>query len=246
MTIDVAALKNLWKQAFGDTDPFIHGFFTTGFSPMRCNTLEQDGHLAAALYWFDCLWQGRKIAYIYGVATDKAFRKQGLCRKLMDDTHEQLHEAGYAGAVLVPAADELSRMYEKMGYRGFCPMVKKTVLPALTREEVKVITPEEYSRLRQDRISENGVGQDLNALRFYETYGKFYCAGSSVFSAAKEDDMLYVQEFLGDPGQLPGIAAALDCSAAQVRLPGGDNMFAMYRSFTNDQDMPAYFGIALD
>ncbi len=244
MTID--ALKALWKQAFGDTDDFIGGFFDVGFSPERCCTLAQNGRLAAALYWFDCLWDGRKIAYIYGVATDMDFRGQGLCRKLMENTHRHLQNNGYAGAALVPAEAGLYRMYEKMGYRGFCPVEKRTVASGVPAAQVQKILLDEYAQLRLERLPAGGIVQGAETLRFYETYGSFYRTGGSIFCAAREEDTLYIQEFLGEPESLPGIAAALDCQVAQVRLPGGDQPFAMYYSFTNEEEMPTYFGIALD
>lgn len=246
MTIDVAALKALWKQAFGDTDAFVGGFFNVGFSPERCHIIEQEGKLAAALYWFDCLWQGRKVAYIYGVATDMDFRGQGLCRKLMEDTHKQLKEAGYVGAALVPADVGLYRMYEKMGYRGFCPMETRKIPAGMKKAQVQKIPPEEYALLRAQLLPAGGIVQDEKTLRFYETYGEFYKTGDSIFCAAREKDTLYVQEFLGNSAALPGITAALGCGSAQVRLPGGDSFFAMYHSFINEEDLPAYFGMALD
>ena len=32
----IPALRALWKEAFGDTDLFLDGFFEYGFSPNRC------------------------------------------------------------------------------------------------------------------------------------------------------------------------------------------------------------------
>lgn len=246
MTIDRGALKALWQQAFGDTQAFIDGFFRVGFSEARCRYIERDGKLAAALYWFDCRWEGKKLAYIYGVATDQDFRGQGLCRGLMEDTHARLQEQGYAGAVLVPAGEGLFEMYAKMGYRGFCPMEKKTVLPGGPAAKAERLSPEMYEQLRAERLPQGGVLQGQDALAFYDTYGGFYCSGDSLFCAARENDTLYIQEFLGDPRELPGIVAALGCSAAQVRLPGGEKYFAMYRSFTQENILPSYFGIPLD
>ena len=110
------ALKDLWQEAFGDSREFIDTFFRTGFSPERCRCLWKDDHLVAALYWFDCDWEKRKLAYLYAVATDKAFRNQGLCKKLMEDTHRHLEALGYSGTVLVPGEPELFSFYKKLGY----------------------------------------------------------------------------------------------------------------------------------
>lgn len=246
MTIDRGALKALWQQAFGDTQAFIDGFFRVGFSVERCRCIERDGKLAAALYWFDCRWEGKKLAYIYGVATDKDFRGQGLCRHLMEETHGHLQARGYAGAVLVPAGEGLFGMYGKMGYRGFCPMEKRTVLPGGLKAKVERLSPEMYERLRSGRLPQGGILQGRDTLAFYDTYGEFYRSGDALFCAAREEDTLHVQEFLGDVSEIPGIVAALDADRAKVRSPGGDKMFAMYRSFTEENILPSYFGIALD
>lgn len=238
MTTEKAAL---WQQAFGDSTEFINGFFRTGFSPDRCRALEKNGTLAAVLYWFDCQWEDKKVAYLYAVATDKAFRGQGLCRQLMSQTHRELREAGYAGAALVPAEEGLFQMYEKLGYRRFCPMTPKSVLSGGAPVDVNVITPEEYSAL----LPGSGIVPGAEMLHFYATYGRFYAYAGGCFCAAREDDTLYMQEFWGDPAVLPGIGSALGAETVQVRLPGGETPFAMYYSFTEDA-MPEYFGFALD
>lgn len=242
MTIEKTAL---WQQAFGDSQAFIAGFFRTGFSPDRCRFLEKDGALAAILYWFDCQWAGKKVAYIYAVATDKTFRGQGLCRQLMQDTHRHLQTLGYAGAALVPGDAGLFQMYEKLGYRGFCAMMQKTISVEGEPADVRCITPEQYAALAKVWLPAGSVVPGAEVLSFYGTYGQFYAFDGGCFCAARENDTLYIQEFLGDSGVLPGIGAALGVEKIQVRLPVGDKPFAMYHSFT-DGALPEYLGIALD
>ena len=87
-------LRSLWKEAFGDTDAFLDAFFGAAFSPDRCRCIIADDRPIAALYWFDCTWQGKKVAYIYAVATDLQCRGQGLCRALMENTHPYLKFQG--------------------------------------------------------------------------------------------------------------------------------------------------------
>ena len=70
------ALRQLWKQAFGDTDAFLDIFFSTAFSPERCRCVVTDGEVAAALYWFSCEADGQPLAYLYAVATAERFRGQ--------------------------------------------------------------------------------------------------------------------------------------------------------------------------
>ena len=116
----ITKLKKLWKQAFGDSDAFIDTFFELAYSPDRCQYLTETGQLVSMLYWFDCTFKGKKIAYIYAVATHEAYRGKGLCRRLMETTHQRLKTQGYAGAILVPANEALFRLYEKLGYRTCC------------------------------------------------------------------------------------------------------------------------------
>lgn len=252
MTIDkpgvgsLPGLRRLWQQAFGDSTEFIDGFFRTGFSPERCRCVETEGQVAAALYWFDCLWEGRKIAYIYAVATEKDFRGKGVCRALMEDTHRHLQSLGYAGAALVPSEEGLFALYGGLGYRSFCPMKTLDITPGKEKVSVQPISPAQYAELRAERLPRGGIVQGGDTLSFLASYAGFYVGGSGLFCAAQEGDTLYFQEFLGEPEELPGIVAALGAKRAKVRLPGGEKPFAMYRSFTEDGQLPSYLGIALD
>ena len=112
----IPQLRQLWKEAFGDDDAFLDKFFSTAFAADRCRCGIVDDKLAAALYWFDCRWQNRKIAYIYAVAVAKSCRGQGLSRTLMDAAHSLLKTQDYAGCILVPADAGLFRLYEKLGF----------------------------------------------------------------------------------------------------------------------------------
>ena len=102
MTIDaprqeqIGQLRLLWKEAFGDTDAFLDSFFAIAFACDRCRCVTEDSRVTAALYWFDCSCGGKKMAYLYAVATAKDRRGSGLCRALLEDTHAHLKKKGYA------------------------------------------------------------------------------------------------------------------------------------------------------
>ena len=60
MTADptrMQALKQLWKQAFGDPDPVVDAFFDTAYAPARHMAIWENGVPVSALYWFDCTCQ---------------------------------------------------------------------------------------------------------------------------------------------------------------------------------------------
>ena len=46
----IADLRNLWQQAFGDSDETLDAFFATGFSPDRCHYLTENDTVVSALY----------------------------------------------------------------------------------------------------------------------------------------------------------------------------------------------------
>lgn len=239
----ITDLKKLWKQAFGDSDSFLDAFFSTGFSPDRCRYLCQDGQLAAALYWFDCDLAGRKLAYFYAVATDKAFQNQGFCRKLMTQTHEHLQKAGYAGAILVPGSKELFRFYEKLGYRT-CSSVTELTCAAGAAVSMRPIGASEYAALRRTLLPEGGVVQEGTTLDFLSRFARFYAGDGFVLTASVEAGKAHIHELLGT-ADAAGIVAALDTREGFVRTPGNSTPFAMYHSL-DDSPAPNYFGLALD
>ena len=194
----IPLLRTLWKEAFEDSDAFLDLFFASAFSSRRCRCVELDGQIAAGLYWLDCRYDSKRIAYIYAVATGKAYRGQGLCAALMADTHALLTQLGYAGAILVPGDEGLFRMYGKMGYQTCSHISVKTVSASKTATDLRQICIEEYAQLRRLLLPDGGVIQEGENLSFLEKLTGLYAGEGLVFCAALEDGKLSVPELLGD------------------------------------------------
>ena len=237
-------LKALWQEAFGDEDGFLEHFYTHGFAPDRCRCITLDGQIAAALYWFDCSYQGKPLAYLYGVATAKMHRGKGLCRNLLENTHAHLKYLGYAGAILVPAKDGLFQMYEKMGYAPCASVSEFTCRAGDTPVSLRSVDAEEYGRLRREFIPERGVLQEGDNLAFLETMAQFY-AGDDFLAAVYTGEKCVVPELLGNTDAAPGILAVLHKNEGQFRTPGAEKPFAMYHALS-DLPAPEYFGLAFD
>lgn len=243
----VSELRMLWKEAFGDTDAFLDTFWKTAFSADRCRCVMVGDCLAAALYWFDCEYMDDRIAYIYAVATAGKYRGRGICRALMEDTHDHLAALGYRGAVLVPGSEALFSMYAGMGYgnriqiREFsCEAIEKAVA-------AQSVDAKTYGRLRRAMLPENAVIQEKENLYFLQTQAEFYAGSDFLLAARREGDTLHGIELLGNEDAAPGILKALDCKSGVFRMPGKGKPFAMYRELgAGDTPMPAYFGIAFD
>lgn len=240
----MAELRALWKEAFKDEDAFLEQFYTYGFAPDRCRCVTLDGQVVAALYWFDCNFQGKPMAYLYGIATAKNYRGKGLYRALAENTHNHLKYLGYAGEILVPAGENLFRMYEKMGF-SLCATVSEFSCQADPEPvQMQRIDVGEYRRLRREFLPENGVLQEGDSLNFLESMAYFY-AGEDFLLCVSRDEKFFAPELLGNPQAAPGILNALHKPRGQFRTPGAGTPFAMYYPLS-DTPAPEYFGLAFD
>lgn len=241
----IPALRSLWTEAFGDTDPFLDAFFGTAFSPDRCLCLTEDGAVTAALYWFDCLTGGEKTAYLYAVATAASRRGHGLGKALMESTHAHLAAHGYTCAVLVPGERSLFGFYEKFGYRPFGG-VRSFSCPAADQEiPLYEIGTDEYAHLRRQMIPAGGILQEGENLAFLSAQASFYKGDGFLLAASKDGTVLRGIELLGDAGNASHIVRTLGCSTGIFRTPG-EEPFAMILPLTDGAVMPAYFGLAFD
>lgn len=253
MTIDapkpfhVPSLRALWQEAFGDGDEFLDMFFRTAFSPERSRCVTVGDTAVAALYWFDCSYREERIAYLYAVATAKAYREQGLATLLMEDTHRHLKEMGYVGAVLVPGTRELFAFYQKKGYR-ICSRIGEFRSSASTRGvQLQRIGTSEYAALRRKFLPRGAILQENENLKFLEAQAEFYKGDGFLLAAMRKRDILYGVELLGNTAIAPDIVRSLGCTEGHFRTPDGDTPFAMYRTLGDPRlSRPLYFGLAFD
>lgn len=252
MTIDYPAenstpqLRGLWKEAFGDEDAFLDAFFAKGFSPDRCRCITQDGEITAALYWFDCSWEGRPLAYLYAVATGKRYRGRGLCRRLMSNTHEHLKYLGYAGAVLVPGEPSLFDFYKKMDYRAFGPVEDFSCHSQEPPTPLRKIDAAEYARLRRELLPPGSILQEGELLTLLDALGEFYAGEEFLMAGVRDGSHWQAQEYLGNIRHAPGILCALALQTGHFRTPGSGSKNAMLLPFFPTETLPAYFGLPLD
>lgn len=243
----VPQLRQLWKEAFGDEDAFLDGFYRTGFAPERCRCAVQDGQICAALYWFDAEYAQQKIAYLYAVATAKTHRGQGLCRKLIEDTHNHLVSLGYCLAVLVPCSPELFSFYEKLGYKVLTHVDIHVCQTGLVPTKLRCISAEEFASRRKVLLPANAILQEGATLDFLQTFCSFYEGEAFLMAAYSENGRLFAPEFLGDPALAPAVLTAMGLPEGRFRTPGSSQPFAMYHPLTKDiRPLPEYFGLALD
>lgn len=239
-------LKNLWQLAFGDTREMVDAYFDTAYDSSRCRFLEEAGKITAALHWLDCELAGEKYAYIYAVATHPDLRGRGLCRRLMERTHEDLKRQGYAGAILKPGEEGLRKMYASMGYETVTHMGEKEVEAGEESTEVRQLTQDQYAALRRQKLPRGALLQEGENLRYLATYAHLYAAENTVFAAVHGENRLFIPELLGDAAEAPRILRSMAYPKATVRTPGKDIPFAMYHPLKATAPIPAYLGFAFD
>ena len=256
-------LRSLWKEAFGDDDAFLDTFYDTAFSLHRCRCITIEEKVVAVLYWFDCTFHEKPLAYIYAVATAKAYQGQGLCHVLMEQTHKYLADTGYIGAILVPANQTLFQFYENIGYKTCCYINEifydteefsndiLSVKNEITQNTLHQLTKKEFSHLRRQFLSKNAILQENENLDFLETQAQFYFGENFLLTASKHENVLYGLELLGDTSAIPQILEALECTKGRFRIPTigvqqHKKAFAMYLPLNENIEMPDYFGFAFD
>ena len=235
----IPQLRQLWKEAFGDTDAFLDSFFSAGFSPRRCLCATIGCELGAAAYWFSC----GEYSYIYAVATAKAFRGRGICHALMEEIHGLLRKQGFAGCILVPGSERLRQFYAGMGYENFCG-VQELTCEVGTPLPVTKIDSNEFAALRRQYLSAGGVIQEAENLAFLSCWAEFYRGEDFLLTGALDGDTLQGVELLGNADAAPGIVAALGAKRGVFRRPG-NTPFAMHLPL-NEKKVPGYFGFAFD
>lgn len=240
---DRPGLTRLWQEAFGDEASFIDAFFETAYAPARSRAAVVDGEIAGMHYWLDCLLGGRKLAYLYAVATDRRFRGQGIATALMEDGERFLREQGYAGAVLSPGSESLFRFYADRGYETVGCRTEERV-PAGKPIPIREADPAEYAALRRELLPGNGVRQEGESLALLHRFARFY-AGEG-FCAAVYRTEEFFPEYLGDREKLPGLVAALGLAEASVRMPGEDTPCVMAKWFSSADRERIYLGFVFD
>ena len=251
----IPALRSLWREAFGDSDEFLDIFMDTAFSLDRCRCVTIGGNVVAALYWFNCSFTDMPVAYIYAVATAYEYRGQGICQRLMSDTHSHLSSLGYRGALLVPGHPSLFDFYERIGYRSccshdeiFCTIDDDAIdmMQSGSSLRIEIIDKYEYATLRRVLLPEGGVVQEGENLDFLAAQVKFYRGEDFLLAAYTHEGGLIGVELLGDKKVAAKLTYKLGCSTGLFRTPGQTSPFAMYLPLDECALTPSYFGFAFD
>lgn len=247
-------LRQLWKEAFGDSDAFLDSFFETGFSPRRCRCIVEADRVVSVLYWFEGTMENCRYAYLYAVATAKAKRGQGLFSALLADVKQVLLRDGYDGILLLPETESLGAMYEKFGFFPCTAVdtwhVRAEKVRSLPRQReaspVRQISAAEYAALRKGYLPSGAVLQEGDWLPFLDTQYRFFEGENFLAAGLTFEGVFHGQEFLGERGCMEGLLRSLGAEEGIFRTPGKGRPFAYLLKLQPDCLVPTYFAIAMD
>lgn len=244
---DITVLRDIWKEAFGDTEVFLDLFFKTAFKPENALAVFEGDVAVSMLYWFDCEYCGEKIAYVYAVATAKKYRGKGICKAMLENLHKLLKARAYEGALLVPGNKKLFEFYKKLGYITCCSVDYFECDASNQKTEIRIITKSQYAKLRREYLPKRSVVQEKENLDFLATYASFYTGENFLLAAYKDKNKLTGVEYLGDKAKAKDVVSALGCIEGTFMMPGNGTEFAMYHSIgTRGLLPPKYFGLAFN
>ena len=132
---DVAELKEIWIDSFGD-ELFIDLFFKHVFNPYDTLVCYSPDHIlskiTSVLYLLTRninIWGGRRqVGYIYAAATRQTDRNKGYMRSLIKESLKLSYDRGHIFSVLVPGDESLYNYYSRYNYvKGFYHKRKRLV-----------------------------------------------------------------------------------------------------------------------
>ncbi len=114
---DEAECKRLWIEIFGDEVSFVDEFIINHYSKSRMlRVVDPQNRTLSMLHIIPFESEVGRVAYIYGVATDSAARKQGFASKLIEASLAKIRSEGYVAALLIPSEESTRNFYRRFGF----------------------------------------------------------------------------------------------------------------------------------
>lgn len=111
--------KELWKEIFGDTDPYIDFYFKEKARRSKIYSQYEEKELASMAFFtpYEVVYKGEvcRFPYIVGVATRKQSRGKGYMKKNLERGLQEFWQMGAKIAFLSPADEKI---YTPLGFEG--------------------------------------------------------------------------------------------------------------------------------
>ncbi len=116
LTPEQREMRQMWHDIFGDEVAEIDAFFVR-HDDAQPFIHKENGEVVSMLFVVPLEMWGKRVSYIYAVATKSEFRGMGLASKLLAEALQQVGASGeYDVAALIPSSTESKRLYERLGF----------------------------------------------------------------------------------------------------------------------------------
>jgi len=171
------------------------------------------------------------LKYLYACATHPNFRKQGIMEKLLATIYEETCSENYAGIFLQATNHSLQNYYKKLEFENYFYKSNSIFLNRKVRKEnakcaksdgfdfnflsslqnpfllknFNLITPEKYYQKRIQKLENYSfINWNTDFFKFMnETGTQFFEYENSIFSLRTHDNMIIIDEWLGEDTQNP-------------------------------------------
>lgn len=116
ITSEMRDIMHIWGKCFGETDLSVYTFLSRYYFSHCALTEKRDGHVVSMVFMIPCQTVFGNAAYLYGIATEPAYQKQGISSKLIRKMLVRCKEAGFRFSFLIPEGPSNVAFYEKFGY----------------------------------------------------------------------------------------------------------------------------------
>ena len=118
LSAEMRDMVNVWGKCFGESDLSVYPFLSRYYFN-HCSMSEKvDGRVVAMAFMIPCQTELGLGAYLYGVATDPDYQRQGISTKLINSILNRCRENGSTFSFLIPADAGLVDFYARFGYQS--------------------------------------------------------------------------------------------------------------------------------
>ncbi len=116
LTEEQREMRAMWHEVFGDDIAEIDSFLI-GHSDAVPFLHKENGAVVSMLFVVPLQMWGKRVAYIYAVATQPEYRGRGLATKLLGEALRYAEGYGrFDVAALIPSSTESKMLYERLGF----------------------------------------------------------------------------------------------------------------------------------
>lgn len=214
-------VRSLYEGAFAGEDARFTDALFRAYFPHALRTIEADGKPVSMLFSIPYpVVIGERVLdarYLYGVATDPAYRGRGYAKALIE------REAREHPVFLRPMSEGLFAFYRGAGLCPFSPIATSegTARAATGLAAPQALTAEAYLALRDGRAPHAHCRMTEQFLGVATTTGGMLSCGDAIALYDREGDTVLFKEWWGDTAIAPHVAAALGATRYTLRVPDG-------------------------